>query len=122
MCVLHHPFSKSGHFFAISTKRVTVSVPVSKFSLLCLDNDGKRIIFLGKKKPVSIRMVIAMQVKRSHRKGCLLSAVYISNDKGKDVEDEEVLNNYPNLQHFRICFLQIFWNYHLIEKWIFILS
>ena len=34
MCVLHHPFSKSGHFFAISTKRVTVSVPVSKFTLL----------------------------------------------------------------------------------------
>ena len=33
MFVLHHPFSKSGHFFAISTKRVTVSVPVSKFTL-----------------------------------------------------------------------------------------
>ena len=33
MCVLHHPFSKSGHFFAIFTKWVTVSVPVSKFML-----------------------------------------------------------------------------------------
>ena len=33
MCVLHRPFSKSGHFFAISMKRVTVSVPVSKFTL-----------------------------------------------------------------------------------------
>ena len=33
MCVLHRPFSKSGQFFAISTKRVTVSVPISKFTL-----------------------------------------------------------------------------------------
>ena len=32
MCVLHHHFSKSGQFFAISTKRVTVWVPVSKFT------------------------------------------------------------------------------------------
>jgi len=37
MCVLHHPFSKSGHFFAISTKRVTVAVPVSKFTLFLLN-------------------------------------------------------------------------------------
>jgi len=34
ICVLHRPFSKSGQFFAISMKRVTVSVTVSKFTLL----------------------------------------------------------------------------------------
>jgi len=33
MCVMHHPFSKSGHFFAISMKWVTISVPISKFTL-----------------------------------------------------------------------------------------
>ena len=32
--VLHRPFSKSGHFFATSTKWVTVLVPISKFTLL----------------------------------------------------------------------------------------
>ena len=34
MCVLQPPFSKLGDSFAISTKQVTVLVPVSKFTLL----------------------------------------------------------------------------------------
>jgi len=37
MCVLHHPFSKLGHFFAISTKWVIVLGPISKFTLLSME-------------------------------------------------------------------------------------
>ena len=32
-CIMHHHFSKSGHFFATSTKQVIISVHVSKFTL-----------------------------------------------------------------------------------------
>lgn len=37
-------------------------------------------------------MVTVMQAKYSHRKGCVFFAVHISSDKGKDVEDVEVLS------------------------------
>lgn len=45
-------------------------------------------------------MVTTMQAKHSCRKGCVLFLVHISSDKGKDVEDGEVLNRYPILQEF----------------------
>ena len=43
-------------------------------------------------------MVIAMQEKRGSMKGCILLAIHISSDKGKDVEDVEVLKRYPIFQ------------------------
>lgn len=45
-----------------------------------------------------------MQEKRSHTKGCVLFAVHISSDKGKDVEDVEVLKKYLVLQQFQDVF------------------
>ena len=42
-------------------------------------------------------MVTTMQEKRSRRKGYVLFAVHISSDKGKDVEDAEVLDRYQVL-------------------------
>ena len=39
----------------------------------------------------------AMQENRSRRKGCMLFEVNISSDKGKEVEDEDLLNRYPIL-------------------------
>ena len=48
----------------------------------------------AKKKEKSVRMVTTMKEKHSHRKGCVLFAVHISNYKGKDVEDAEVLKRY----------------------------
>ena len=56
------------------------------------------MILQGKKKETSFRRVIATQKKRGRMKGCVLFAVHISIDKGKDVEDAEVLNNYSVLQ------------------------
>ena len=46
----------------------------------------------SKKIETSIRMLTVMQVKRRHRKVCVLFAVHISSDKGKNVEQVEVLN------------------------------
>jgi len=45
-----------------------------------------------------MRMVTNMQEKHSRRKGCALFVVHISSDKGKDVEDDEVLKRYIVLQ------------------------
>ena len=49
-------------------------------------------------------MVTTMQAKHNHRKGCVLFAVHVSSDKGKDVEDTKVLNRYPVLQLFQDVF------------------
>jgi len=46
----------------------------------------------GKNKSTSIRMVTAIQAKSGHRKGCVLFIVHISSDKGKEVEDVDVLS------------------------------
>ena len=70
----------------------------------CLDDNGEQRILQGKKKATSVRMVTAMQAKRSRKKRCVLFAVHISNDKGKDVEDIEVLIKYPVLPQFQDVF------------------
>ena len=49
-------------------------------------------------------MIIAMQVKRSHRKGHVLFVVHISSDKGKDVKDVGIFNRYTILQQFQDVF------------------
>lgn len=51
----------------------------------------------GKKKETSIRIMKTMQKKRSRRKWCVLFEVHIYSDKGKDVEDVEVLSRYTDL-------------------------
>jgi len=56
-------------------------------AIKCMDDNGENRILQQKKKPTSIRMIIAMHAKRSCRKGCVMILVYISSDKGKDVED-----------------------------------
>jgi len=70
----------------------------------CVDDNGEPRVLQGKKKSTSIRMVITMQAKHSHRKGCKLFAVHISSDKGKEVKDADVLNKYPVLQQFQDVF------------------
>ena len=63
----------------------------------CVDDSGEKRTLQGKKKSTSVRMVIAMQANRSCRKGCVMVAVRISSDKGKEVEDDDVLRRYPFL-------------------------
>ena len=57
-----------------------------------------------KKKPTSVRMVTNMQTKHSYKKGCVMFVVHISNDRGKEVEDANVLSRYPILQQFQDVF------------------
>jgi len=66
----------------------------------CLDDNGEPRVLQGKKKATSVRMVTTMQAQCSHKKGCVLFVVHISSDKGKEVEDADVLSRYPVLQRF----------------------
>ena len=59
-------------------------------SIKCVDDNGEPRVLQGKKKATSVRMVTAMQAKRSRRKGCVLFVVHISSDKGKEVVDANV--------------------------------
>jgi len=43
-------------------------------------------------------MVTTMQAKGSHKRGCVLFIVHISSDKGKEVDDADVLSRYLVLQ------------------------
>ena len=63
----------------------------------CLDENGDHRILWGKRKETSFRMVTIMQEKCSRIKGCVLYAMHISSDKGKEVEDADVLSRYPVL-------------------------
>jgi len=63
----------------------------------CVDDNGKPRVLRGKKKATSVRMVTTMQAKHNCRKGCKLFAVHISSDKGKEVEDVDVLTKYSFL-------------------------
>ena len=49
-------------------------------------------------------MVTVMKAKCSHRKGCKLFTMYISSDKGKEVEDSDVLSRYPIFPQFKDLF------------------
>eukprot|EP00253_Pinus_taeda_P005974 PITA_05974 len=69
-----------------------------------LDENGELRILQGKREATSVRMVTAMQEKCSRRKGCVLFVVHISSDKGKEVEDVDVLRRYPVLQQFQDVF------------------
>jgi len=64
----------------------------------CVDDSGEKRTIQGKKNPTSMRMVIAMQAKHSCRKGCVMFAVHISSDKGKEVEGAYLLSRYLILQ------------------------
>ena len=81
-----------------------------------LDYDGERRTLQGKKKPTSVRMVTTMQAKCICKKGCVLFAVHISSDKGKDVEGVEVSKRYPIFQQFYMYFQQRSHSYRLIGK------
>lgn len=63
-----------------------------------MDDNGEPRVLQGKKKATSVRMVTTMQEKHNCRKGCVLFVVHISSDKGKEVEDTNILNRYIVLQ------------------------
>jgi len=48
----------------------------------------------SKKNHTSLRMVTTRQEKHNRKKRCVLFTVHTSSEKGKDIEDVEVLRRY----------------------------
>jgi len=71
----------------------------------CVDDSGEKRNLPGKKKPTTVRMVTAMQAKRTFKNGYVMFPVHILNEKGKYVEDAEIFKMYPILQKFQDVFL-----------------
>eukprot|EP00253_Pinus_taeda_P019959 PITA_19959 len=85
-------------------KRVHHSVDCYEKAIECVDDNGEPRFLQGKKKATSVWMVTTMQAKRIRRIGYMLFAVHISSDKGKEVEDVDVLRRYLVLRQFQDVF------------------
>jgi hypothetical protein len=69
-------------------------------TLECEDEEGRKVTLQGIQKPVSMRQISALQVKRYCRKGCLLYAIQVldsvENNK-PSLEDHPILGEYKDV-------------------------
>jgi hypothetical protein len=66
----------------------------------CLDEEGKQSIVKGIPRPISIRDISALQLKRCFRKGCQLYAAHVEEPektKGPSLEDFSVLQEFEDV-------------------------
>jgi hypothetical protein len=66
----------------------------------CLDEEGKQSIVKGIPRPISIREISALQLKRCFRKGCQLYATHVEepeNTKGPSLEYFSVLQEFEDV-------------------------
>jgi hypothetical protein len=66
----------------------------------CLDEKGKQSTVKGVPRPISIRDISALQLKRCFRKGCQLYAAHVQgleNTKGPSLEDFLVLQEFEDV-------------------------
>jgi hypothetical protein len=66
----------------------------------CLDGDGKQSTVKGVPRPISIREIPSLQLKRCFRKGCQLYAAHVEetkNAKGPSLEDFSVLQEFEDV-------------------------
>ena len=55
-------------------------------TLHCVDEEGKMFILKGKPKPISVRQISALQLKRTARKGYQVYAVHVEETEQKTEE------------------------------------
>jgi hypothetical protein len=70
-------------------------------TLECVSEEGKRIILQGIRKLVSVRQILALQMRKYCRKGCPLYAVQVLKTPGGA---EPSLEDYPILREYRDVF------------------
>jgi len=71
-----------------------------KKTFTCLDGNGKHIIVKGVPRPISIREILALQLKICFRKGCQLYETHVEdpdNTKGPSLEDFLVLQEFEDV-------------------------
>jgi hypothetical protein len=72
-------------------------------TLECVSKEGKKISLQGIQKPVSVRQISTLQMRKYFRKGCPLYAIQVL----KTIEgDKSSLDNHPILREYRDVFLK----------------
>jgi hypothetical protein len=72
-------------------------------TLECVSEEGRRITLQGIQKPVSVRRISALQMRKYCRKGCPLYAIQVL----ESVEDDKPsLEDHPTLREYRDVFLE----------------
>ena len=71
-------------------------------TLHCVDEEGKPFILKGKQKPISVRQISALQLKRIARKGHQVYAVHVEETEQKT--EEELLDVVPVIREFKEVF------------------
>jgi hypothetical protein len=72
-------------------------------TLECVTKEGKRMTLQGILKPVSVRQISTLQMKKYCRKGCPLYAIQVS----KTIEGDKLnLEDHPTLKEYRDVFLE----------------
>jgi hypothetical protein len=70
-------------------------------TLECVSEEGRRITLQGIQKPVSVRRISALQMRKYCRKGCPLYAIQVL----ESVEDDKPsLEDHPTLREYRDVF------------------
>ena len=69
-----------------------------KKTIMCQDDQGKDVEIVGIPRPISLRMISAMQLKRSFRKGCQVFFVTI-NELDEEYSTGKTLDH-PILQEY----------------------
>ena len=64
----------------------------------CLDEKGETMIVKGIPRKVSVRQILALQMKKSVHKGCKFFDVHVMNDEHMNKEDKFKFNDIPILK------------------------
>ena len=73
------------------------SIDCRRKIIQCKDDQGKDIEIAGIQRPISLRMISAMQLKRSIRKGCQVFAITVSELEEEEENQEEKTLDHPIL-------------------------
>ena len=72
-------------------------------TLHCVDEEGKPFILKGKLRPISVRQISALQLKRTTRKGHQVYAVHVEEIEQKT--EENLMDALPVVREFKEVFL-----------------
>jgi hypothetical protein len=72
-------------------------------TLECVSKEGKRMTLQGIQKPVSVRQISSLQMRKYFQKGCPLYEIQVS----ETIEcDKPILEDHPTLKEYRYVFLE----------------
>lgn len=74
-------------------------------TITCLTDGGQQVLVKGIPKPISLRQITTLQLKRCIRKGCQLYAAHVEDTATKDVSLD--MSDFPILQEFTDVFQEV---------------